>query len=42
MKNTAKRRRAIELFVPNSPFKPKTVNSKKIYSRKRKENHDGN
>lgn len=34
MKNTAKRRRAIELFAPNSPFKPKVVETKRRYKRR--------
>lgn len=37
MKKSKKiKRRATELFSGNSPFKPKIVNSKKIYSRKSK------
>ena len=39
MKNIPKKR-AIELFSPNSPFKPKVVPNKKTYSRKRRSKDD--
>ena len=36
MKTIAKRRRAIELFASNSPFKPKVIASKRRYKRRPK------